>query len=334
MIKLILIFLTVILLTCGCGNGDTLVTASSTENQLPVARIDSISSAKITAGQKVTFKGHGTTANGSIILYNWRSDKDGDLSKAAQFESSKLSPGKHIIYFKVQDSSKAWSAEVQKEIEIKDTTTAETTVTKSAFNVTEITNISGPASGTYPPPFTMDFSASITTDGAGTVTYYWERSDGEKSSTKNIRFYGAYSQGVDYSWKVSKSGNYWIRLHTLTPNKIDSISFSVNVICQPFLVTDVETTGGSASGSYNCPCSLKFSASITTDGACTVKYVWVRSDGITSPVKSITFSSTETKTVDYTWKITESGEYWAQLYIVSPNAIEASSYKIITINCR
>ena len=353
--KLIAALLIVVPLIFGCTPGDANVVGISTK--LPIAYIDSISS----AGQKYTFNGHGTTPAGTIVAYNWRSDKDGDLSNETQFQTTKLSPGKHTIYFKVQNSKGAWSTEVQKEIEISGSATTGTDTTdvsrtsstiasssttnsstsssakataKPSFLVTEVTNMSGPPSGTYAPPVTMEFSGSISTDGPGTVTYRWERSDGVFSPTESKIFYGAYHQTVSYSWKVSSSGNYWVRLHTLTPNKVDSISFSVNITCKTALVTDVKATASPASGSWKCPASLKFSYSITTDGPCTVKYVWIRSDGITSSESTTTFSSAGTKTLNYTWKVTESGEYWVQLYTTTPNTMNATYYKTVTVNCQ
>ncbi|MBZ0155680.1 MAG: chitobiase/beta-hexosaminidase C-terminal domain-containing protein, partial [Alphaproteobacteria bacterium] len=80
-------------------------------NTLPVAVIDSISPSPATTGQTVTFTGHGTDSDGTIIVYNWRSSLDGQLSTSASFETAALSVGEHTIYFKVQDNKGAWSTE-------------------------------------------------------------------------------------------------------------------------------------------------------------------------------------------------------------------------------
>ena len=80
-------------------------------NQPPTAYIDSISPTKASLGDTVTFEGHGTDPNGTVVAYRWRSSLDGDLSTKASFQTSSLSPGVHTIYFKVQDNNGAWSAE-------------------------------------------------------------------------------------------------------------------------------------------------------------------------------------------------------------------------------
>jgi len=341
-ILIIVMLLMIMPLTYGCLPGNSVVSASSAENQLPIAYIDSISPAKVAKGQKVIFEGHGTAVEeGNIVAYSWRSNKDGDLSSLAQFESAKLSQGKHTIYFKVQDNSGAWSTEVRKAIEItsntKTSSTATSTTTASVINptfrVTQITDMSGTPSGVYSIPFTMNFSGSIITDGPGIVTYFWERSDGVMSATKSKEFYGAYAQTVSYSWKVSDPGNYWVRLHTLIPNEMVSIKFSLLITRQSSLVTSVVSTYGYVSCNYECPANLQFSAAITTDGPCTVKYVWIRSDGTTNTAKSIVFSEADTKTVDYTWKVTESGKYWARLCTIEPNTMDATNYKTLIVEC-
>lgn len=86
-------------------------------NSEVTAIIDSITPNPSTKGKKVTFVGHGTDiAGGSIVAYNWRSSKNGQLSTAASFSSSSLSRGTHTIYFKAQNSSGVWSPEVSRQV--------------------------------------------------------------------------------------------------------------------------------------------------------------------------------------------------------------------------
>jgi len=82
-------------------------------NEPPVAYIDSIAPADAAAGEMISFVGHGTDADGTVVAYRWRSSIDGDLSTAASFDSSTLSGGEHIIYLKVQDNNGAWSKEAE-----------------------------------------------------------------------------------------------------------------------------------------------------------------------------------------------------------------------------
>jgi hypothetical protein len=93
------------------GTGCVLVPAATT-NQPPVAYIDSVFPINATYGEMVSFKGHGIDPDGTVGAYSWRSSRDGDLSTAANFETSSLSPGSHSIWFKVQDDDGQWSNEV------------------------------------------------------------------------------------------------------------------------------------------------------------------------------------------------------------------------------
>ncbi|MFH1778908.1 MAG: beta-galactosidase [Candidatus Omnitrophota bacterium] len=81
-------------------------------NQPPTATIDSITPNPANQGQAISFTGHGTDTDGSIVAYNWRSSIDSQLSTQASFTSSSLSLGTHTIYFKVQDDDGVWSTEV------------------------------------------------------------------------------------------------------------------------------------------------------------------------------------------------------------------------------
>ena len=80
--------------------GCSLLPASA--NQPPTAYIDSITPAEATPGQTVKLTGHGTDADGQVVGYRWRSDRDGDLGRTATVETTSLSAGNHIIYFSVQ----------------------------------------------------------------------------------------------------------------------------------------------------------------------------------------------------------------------------------------
>jgi len=107
--KLSVIFMTMVLaLAIGC-----LPTPPPTSGKLPIAFIDSVSAARISPGETVTFTGHGIDPDGgSIAAYNWRSSLDGELSTAASFKTASLSEGSHTIWFKVQNTVGDWSKEV------------------------------------------------------------------------------------------------------------------------------------------------------------------------------------------------------------------------------
>ncbi len=93
-------------------------------NQPPKAYIDSISPAEVKTGELVSFEGHGTDADGSVVAYRWRSDKDGEIGTTKSFKTSTLSEGEHAIYLMVQDNNDAWSAEVRGAVKVLPAITA------------------------------------------------------------------------------------------------------------------------------------------------------------------------------------------------------------------
>ncbi len=91
------------------GDAATLVINSKPENLIPIAYIDSISPNTAIEGETVTFTGHGTDDDGTIISYSWESDVDGVLGEYSSFSTSSLSLGIHTISFSVKDDNGAWS---------------------------------------------------------------------------------------------------------------------------------------------------------------------------------------------------------------------------------
>jgi hypothetical protein len=77
-------------------------------NKQPTAIIDTISPTTAPKNSKIHFKGHGYDPDGNITAYAWRSDKDGLLSNASEFDSV-LSLGFHTITFLVRDDKGLWS---------------------------------------------------------------------------------------------------------------------------------------------------------------------------------------------------------------------------------
>lgn len=82
----------------------------------PNAVIDSISPNPVTLGKTITFTGHGTDVNGTIVSYRWDSSLDGHLSDANSFSTTSLSLGHHIITFTVTDNNGFVSPGVTQEV--------------------------------------------------------------------------------------------------------------------------------------------------------------------------------------------------------------------------
>ncbi|MBN1856537.1 MAG: hypothetical protein JW846_06275 [Dehalococcoidia bacterium] len=92
--------------------------ASPPSNQPPKAYIDVISPVELNEGETVTFIGQGTDADGEVVAFLWRSDRDGELSRSTACEINSLSVGDHAITFAVQDNSDTWSAEARATVKV------------------------------------------------------------------------------------------------------------------------------------------------------------------------------------------------------------------------
>jgi len=88
------------------------------------------------------------------------------------------------------------------------------TVTPSLFAVTSVSVASGGSCGAF------TATANITTNGAGTVTYHWVRSDGAADSAAHppVVFTAAGTQSVNTTWSASGTGTYWIDIYIDSPN--------------------------------------------------------------------------------------------------------------------
>ncbi len=93
-------------------------------NQPPKAYIDSISPVEAKVGEEVTLEGHGTDADGTVVAYRWRSDKDGDIGTTKTLKTSSLSVGEHSIFLMVQDNNDAWSTETRSSVRVLPAVTA------------------------------------------------------------------------------------------------------------------------------------------------------------------------------------------------------------------
>jgi PKD repeat protein len=105
------------------ANGDTLSTCADavqfrfvSSNTPPVAVIDSIVPSPADVGENVTFTGHGTDPDGTIIAYEWVSSIDGTIGTAESFSTASLSSGTHVISFRVKDDANVWSPAVTNQL--------------------------------------------------------------------------------------------------------------------------------------------------------------------------------------------------------------------------
>ncbi len=83
-----------------------------------------------------------------------------------------------------------------------------------AFAVTSVAVANGGACGAF------TVTANITTNGAGSVTYHWVRSDGAIDGVSHppVVFASAGTQSVNTTWSAGAAGTHWIDIYIDTPN--------------------------------------------------------------------------------------------------------------------
>ena len=305
------LLIALILVTVFSPGCDLVTPRSAPKNQPPRAFIDFVSHENANRGIVITFEGHGTDADGTIVAYSWRSSSDGDLSSSARFETSTLSPGEHTIYFKVKDNAGAWSEEAQRAV--------------------NIFHSSMPAIGT--PPIIHAFYATPDTISKGqSTTLSWEISDATsvviQPKVGNVASTGSY--------KISPDGTISYLITASNANATVSTTVTVTVTAAaviPFTVTKVVVLNGPASGNRPCPATLEFNAEITADGPCTVTYRWERSDGTKGATQKLTFYEASTQTVTYSWSVSASGTYSARVRTLTPKEIVSLDFSAV-VNCK
>ncbi len=90
---------------------------------------------------------------------------------------------------------------------------------------------------------------------------------------------------------------------------------ATNTSAPPFAVTSVSFTNSGGCGSFTA------TANITANGAGSVTYHWVRSDGATDTVAhpAVVFAAAGSQSVSTSWSTTAAGTMWLDLYVDTPN---------------
>jgi len=91
-------------------------------------------------------------------------------------------------------------------------------VKSEPFAVTSVNLTAIPPSFMGPCPFTFAFTAVITTNGPGMVSYYWKRSDGTEYGHGSIDFGSAGTQTVGISSITPVAGMHWMKIYIDEPN--------------------------------------------------------------------------------------------------------------------
>ncbi|MGA2160038.1 MAG: hypothetical protein ABSG90_12600 [Dehalococcoidia bacterium] len=186
------------------------------------------------------------------------------------------------------------------------------------FAITNVIATVDSPSYSGPCPKTLTFTAFITSNGPGTATYGWERSDGSPGLHHGITFSSAGSQTVTETWQLGLTYTGWEQLHVFNPNDLISNQANFTLNCG-YAVTGV-TASVAPVLTGACPKTIAFSGLITANGGpMTVTYRWERSDGAVGPTQSLFFPASSSQPVNETWQLGASYSGWERLHVLAPN---------------
>jgi hypothetical protein len=103
--------------------------------------------------------------------------------------------------------------------------------TAAMFAVTRVTISADNANFSGSCPHTFNLSAEITSTREGTVTYYWERSDGSKTPVQSVEFSGPGKKTVTSTFEVASSFDGWVSIYIDNPNHQMFPQFSLKASC-------------------------------------------------------------------------------------------------------
>lgn len=256
-----------------------------TVNQPPAATIVSITPNPANSGENVSFSGSGSDSDGSIISYNWRSDKDGQLSAADSFITSGLSSGTHNIYFKVKDNNGDWSTEKSSQLVVNQGEKPTATIVKP-----DPSNIYTATQGNP-----VEFHGYGVPSEGLIIEKYWRSSiDGVLSSEYTFTK-SDLSVGIHNIYFKVRDSNGWS----------DEVTITVVIMkgSEPINEPPVADVGGPYLGYTNISVSFDGSTSSDPDGNDDIiSYLWDFGDGTNGT--GITVGHTFINSGNYTVKLT------------------------------
>jgi len=232
-------------------------------NQKPIAYIDSISPNPAIQGQTISFNGHGSDNDGSIVAWQWRLNGN-VISSSEDFEKSDFSVGTYNIGFRVKDNEDKWSDYDY-----------ETFMVNPQSNTPPTAYITEPKKSTYIYGEEINFIGSGTDIDGDTITGYFWRSvpefitNNDKSFSQSNIPIGEY---VIY-FKVRDSKGDWSQESTKT----------ITIISDPNIQNNapVADAGGPYLGKVNITITFDGSNSYDPDTDDELTFNWNLGDGTT-----------------------------------------------------
>ncbi len=214
-------------IAAGSRDGNVYLFHDSAIHTGPVAYIDEVDQNPALLGESIHFRGSGSIPYSDISEYSWYSSRDGVFGSSAEFNSSDLSKGTHIITFKFRDSEGNWTPDTSIPLLVHDKPVA------------EILELS-------PDPATIDemiqFSGQWTDDDP-IIDFLWTSSiEGTLSTDPSFSLSGLTTGTHTISFSVMDDNGAWsdevtteLTVHRRPTAEIDS------VLPVPCLETDVLT---------------------------------------------------------------------------------------------
>ena len=177
----------------------------------PTAFIDSILPSPAAKDEPVDLEGHGTTPQGTITNYQWRSDLEGLISTQATFNTSSLQNGTHSISFRVRNSDDLWSEYVSQQliIDLRPSSTIQS-ISPNPANESEMVTFTGTGDDTDGTVEGYRWSSNLTGPfGSAAIINF----DGLAVGNHTISFTVQDNDGV---WSTADTLVLWIREFTIS----------------------------------------------------------------------------------------------------------------------
>ncbi len=176
-------------------------------------------------------------------------------------------------------------------------------------------------SGPLPAP--IELRGLIAVSRPCEVEYLFMRSDNTMSPIQRLRFDRPGAREVVSRWAVPWEGAGWATLRIVRPVQVDSerATFEVRSAAQAHirasLVADPQLHPGPL------PAIVRFRGTIWAGQPCDVSYVFLRSDGSTSPLHTLRFPHRGARTVEDAWTLARDYAGWEAIRIVAPVRVES-----------
>jgi len=161
-------------------------------------------------------------------------------------------------------------------------------------------------------PGYVTVKGTITTNGAVTVRYRFQRKDGIASPIQSTRFENAGAHHLRYSWKVRKDVDTAVRLELLAPTTAHTAYVRLKAHCKnrekalpvaPKSLIDGLSLQDRLFTAEKCPSDITVQGKLHHAAKVQLRVRFVRADGVKSPWIYRTYNREGVDTFQHTWRI-------------------------------